>query len=71
MATPFFQPSHIVGNLIYLLFFFFFKKGKKKKLTKLKTFFLMFLLWGFWIGRDRDGGSLLYFSFSAQPLALI
>lgn len=28
-ATPLFQPSHIVGNLIYLLFFL--KKGKRKK----------------------------------------
>jgi len=70
MATPLFQPSHIVGNLIFFLFFFL-RKEKEKKLTKLKTFFLMFLLWGFWIGWDRDGGSVLYFSFSAQPLALI
>lgn len=40
MATPLFQPSHLVGNLIYLLFFFFFKERKKKKNEQnLKLFF--------------------------------
>lgn len=63
MATPFFQPSHIVGNLIYLLFFFF-KERKKKKLTKLKTFLLLFLWWGFRIGWDRGGVCFIFFLFS-------
>jgi len=37
MATPLFQPSHIVGNLIYLLFFFL-RKEKEKKINKAQNF---------------------------------
>lgn len=64
MATPLFQPSHIVGNLIYLLFFFF-KKGKRKKnLQNLKLFFCCSYCGDLWVGWDGDGVCLMFFLFS-------
>lgn len=71
MATLF-QPScHIVDNLIYLLVFVFLRKKKEKKWTKCKTFLLLFLLWGFWLGWDRDMGLFYIFAFQYNIWLLI
>lgn len=41
-VCPPIQPSHIVGNLIYLLFFFLRKEKRKKNEENLKPFFRPF-----------------------------